>query len=119
MTFRITRLEHPQGAVLKIDGWLRAEGLPDLEKEIENAFGDPPPGLTLDLAGLRQADEATVGLLRRLAAGGARLVDCPPYLALRLGVPTSPDGHDAHQPAPAPASPWEIKQRPSTDQQER
>ncbi|MCU0835854.1 MAG: hypothetical protein MUC77_15705 [Chromatiaceae bacterium] len=91
MTFRITRLDDSQRAVVKIDGQLEVESL----AELLLACGDPSSGPTLDLGGLRQADEAALALLRRLAAGGARLVGCPPYLALRLGLPAGPDGHDA------------------------
>ena len=93
MTFRITRRDDPQVTVLKIDGWLEAEGLPALEREL-GRDGGPPRPLALDLAGLRQADEAAVILLRRLMASGARLVDCAPYLALRLAPTTGPDGRD-------------------------
>jgi anti-anti-sigma regulatory factor len=95
MTFRITRLDEPQGTVLKVDGWLDAAGLPDLQREIDRAASASSTGLTLDLAGLRQADEAAVELLRRLAAGGARFINCPPYLALRLAPPGSRKGHEA------------------------
>lgn len=91
MTFRITRREDAQGTRVKIDGRLEADGLAALVL----ACRDPAAGLTLDLAGLRQADEAALALLRRLAAVGARLVGCPPYLALRLAMPSRPDGHDA------------------------
>jgi hypothetical protein len=91
MTFRITRLLDGQTTVVKIDGRLEVEGLPELVV----ACGDPASGPILDLAGVRQADAAAVELLRRLAAAGARLAGCPPYLALRLGVPAAPDGHDA------------------------
>ncbi len=95
MTFRITRLDDHRQTVLTVDGWLEAEGLPDLERELDRARGVSPAGLILDLSGLRQADEAAVELLRRLAAGGARLTNCPPYLALRLAAPASRKRHEA------------------------
>jgi ABC-type transporter Mla MlaB component len=95
MTFRITRLDDHRQTVLKVDGWLEAEGLPDLERELDRARRVSLAGLTLDLSGLRQADEAAVELLRRLAAGGARFINCPPYLALRLAPPGSRNGHEA------------------------
>ncbi|MGE5155262.1 MAG: hypothetical protein ACM3ST_14775, partial [Bdellovibrio bacteriovorus] len=87
MTFRITRLDDPQRTVIKVDGWLQAKGLPDLERELDRIRGDASAGMTLDLSGLRQADEAAVELLRGLAAGGAQFINCPPYLALRLAPP--------------------------------
>ena len=95
MTFRVTRLYDPQGALLQVDGWLEAEGLADLEREIGGANGRGPARLTLDLSGVRQADEAAVALLRRLAAGGAWLINCPPYLALRIAAPGERNGHEA------------------------
>lgn len=95
MTFRITRLDNPQGPVIRIDGWLRREGLAELEREIQRASAQSSARLTLDLAGLRWADEGAVALLRSLVADGTRLVDCAPYLAMRLGAPPGPDGHDA------------------------
>lgn len=100
MTFRITRLKDSQGPVLKVDGWLQAEGLPDLEREIGGAQSPGSAGLGLDLGGLRQADEASLSLLRRLVQEGARVIDCPPYLALRLATPAGPHGQ---QEAPGPA----------------
>ena len=99
MTFRITRLDDAQGPVLKVDGWLQAEGLPDLEREIWGVCGVGSAGLGLDLGGLRQADDASLCLLRRLVLGGARLIDCPPYLALRLSSAAGPQGHEASGPA--------------------
>lgn len=94
MTFRITRLDDPEQTILKVDGWLQAGGLADLERELERALDNASAGLTLDLSGLRQADEAAVELLRRLAAGGARLTNCPPYLALRIAAPGGRNGHE-------------------------
>lgn len=95
MTFRITRLDDPEQTILKVDGWLQAEGLADLERELERALENATARLTLDLSGLRLADEAAVELLRRLAAGGARLTNCPPYLALRIAAPGDRNGHEA------------------------
>lgn len=95
MTFRITRLDDPERTVLKVDGWLKAQGLPALEWELERARGDASAGLLLELSGLRGADDAAVELLRRLAAGGARFINCPPYLALRIAAPGDRNGHEA------------------------
>lgn len=100
MTFRITRLKDSRGPVLKVAGWLQAEGLPELEREIAGARSPGPAGLGLDLGGLRQADEASLCLLRRLVQEGARLIDCPPYLELRLATAAGPQGHEAPGPAP-------------------
>ncbi len=80
MTLRITRVDDPRGTVLKVDGMPRAAELDELRR----ACARPTAGLTLDLTGLRHADEAAISLLRSLGAAGARLINCPPYLALRL-----------------------------------
>jgi anti-anti-sigma regulatory factor len=95
MTFRLTRLDGPAGVVLKIDGWLSAGGVPALEREVQCALADRSATLTLDLEELRQADDAAAVLLRRLVADGARLTNCPPYLALRLNAAARPEDHGA------------------------
>ena len=95
MTFRLTRLDGPAGVVLKIDGWLSAGGVPELEREVQCALADRSASLTLDLGELRQADDTAAALLCRLVADGARLTNCPPYLALRLASAVKPDDHGA------------------------
>jgi hypothetical protein len=90
MTFRITRLESSEGDLIKVDGWLQSDELAELER----VCGEPRSGLTLDLRELRHADEASLGLLRRLTAGGARIINCSPYFSLLLGVQEDPTGHD-------------------------
>ena len=59
---------------------LTAEALGELEASCDA----PVPPLTLELEGLRSADEAGLALLRRLAAEGARLVGVSTYMALKL-----------------------------------
>jgi hypothetical protein len=81
MTFRITRVDDPRRTILEVDGWLQVDGL----AEFEQACGDPSAGLTLDLRGLRHADEASLTSLRRLRAAGASFVGLSAYLTLRLG----------------------------------
>lgn len=81
MTFRITRVDDPRRTILEVDGWLQVDGLAELER----ACGDPSAGLTLDLRGLRHADEASLAALRRLRAAGASFVGLSAYLTLRLG----------------------------------
>lgn len=93
VTFRMTRLDTPGGSLVKVDGWLQADGIAELER----VCGEPSAGLTLDLGDLRQADASALGALRRAAARGARLVNCSPYLTLLLGEPADPAGHDEHQ----------------------
>lgn len=86
MTFRITRVDDQRRTILKVDGRLQADGLAELER----ACGDPSAGLTLDLRGLRRADEASLASLRRLRAAGATFEGLSAYLTLRLG-PVSPE----------------------------
>lgn len=101
MTFRITRVADPRGAVLKVDGEPRAAELDELRR----ACALPSARLTLDLAGLRHADEAAIAFLRNLGTAGARLVNCPPYLALRLAGPgAATHAPDVRGPAPAQAA---------------
>jgi hypothetical protein len=95
MNFRLTRFDGPAGVVLKIDGWLSADGVPELEREVQCALASGSATLTLDLEELRQADETAAVLLRRLVADGARLANCPPYLALRLNAAARPEDPDA------------------------
>lgn len=89
MTVRITRLDTPEGGCVKVDGWLGADGLAELER----ICSESPLRLTLDLKDLRQADETAVSFLRRLVVDGARLVNCSPYFALLLYMPPAPNRH--------------------------
>lgn len=86
MTFRITRIDDQRRTILKLDGWLQADGL----AEFERTCGDPSARLTLDLRGLRQADDASLAVLRRLRAAGVNFEGLSPYLNLRLG-PAGPE----------------------------
>lgn len=67
--------------MLKIDGRLQSEDLPELER----VCADDLQGLELDLSGLRGVDESAVALLRRLRTQGVRLTGVSAYVALRLG----------------------------------
>jgi hypothetical protein len=49
MTFRITRVDEQRRTILKLDGWLQADGLAELER----TCGDLSARLTLYLRGLR------------------------------------------------------------------
>lgn len=80
MTFRITQVEGPDGTLLQVDGWLDADGLAALERACAGAAG----ALTLDLTGLKQADESALGFLRGLQAAGVKLAGLSPYLAMRM-----------------------------------
>ena len=76
MTIRITRSTEGKAAVLRIEGRLNADTVPDLEKECRSA--EPP--LRLDLSGLSSADKDGIQTLRRLSAEGAELFGTSPYV---------------------------------------
>ncbi|WP_207168509.1 hypothetical protein [Thiocystis violacea] len=80
MTVRITPTDTSDDRVLKIDGWLHAPDLPELERLC--AKGEQ--ALTLDLSELRSVDDAAVSFLRQQRAQGARLIGVSAYLTLRL-----------------------------------
>ncbi|MEA3276080.1 MAG: hypothetical protein U9Q81_12460 [Pseudomonadota bacterium] len=80
MTFRITRTVGENGTLLRVDGRLNRDGLGELERASETAIKP----LTIDLAGLRFADDAALAALRRLEKAGARLIGASQYLELRL-----------------------------------
>ena len=79
MTLRITAEPEPDACVLRLEGRLRAEELPELEQSV--AAG----ARVLDLAGLVAADEAGVAALRRLRGGGIEIRNASHYIALLLG----------------------------------
>lgn len=78
--------------MLKVDGWLEFADIPELER----VWDENPDAPTLDLNDLRDADADALAFLRRLRAGGARLVRYSAYMALRLGLPADNDGHRLH-----------------------
>jgi hypothetical protein len=72
--------------VFRIDGWLQAADLPELERVWQDLTGP----LTLDLSGLRLADGPAILALRKLQAGGAKLTRVSAYLALKLAALSDP-----------------------------
>jgi hypothetical protein len=80
MDFRITRIDDESGTLLRIDGWLGRHGLGELRRAHETTTMP----ITIDLSGLRLADDAALEALKRLESGGARLIGASRYLALRL-----------------------------------
>lgn len=69
MTVRITVAEPTLLRRIVVEGRLSADAVPDLEQ----AVGDHPQDVVLDLANLRSADGAGVAVLRRLRAEGVAM----------------------------------------------
>jgi hypothetical protein len=80
MGFRITRVDEAHGTRLRIEGQLGGDGLSELRRVWEGARHP----VTLELAGLRSADEPALSMLRQLRAAGATIVGASQYLELRL-----------------------------------
>lgn len=75
--------------VVKVDGRLDAEGVPELEKVTR----DKTTALYLDLSGLRLADAEGIAALLRLQGAGAVIQGASPYLKLLLEeAPLIPEG---------------------------
>jgi anti-anti-sigma regulatory factor len=87
MMILITRQEHAEAQILKVDGHLSAEDTDVLVRECEAETGC----LVLDLTDLRFADRRGVGALRELRARGVTLTGLSPYLSLLLGSSGLPD----------------------------
>jgi hypothetical protein len=74
--------------VVKVDGRLDAEGVPELDRVTR----DEGAALCLDLSGLRLADAEGIAALLRLQKAGAVIQDASPYLKLLLeGAPLIPE----------------------------
>ena len=80
MTFRITRLDHQPGTLLRVAGRLEQQGLAELERSCRESVLP----LTIDLSELTHADKKAVVTLSQLATEGAHLVGASPYLAMLL-----------------------------------
>lgn len=80
MTVRITVAEGLPSRLVRVEGRLTADAWP----EVEQAVGDDPSAVCLDLSGLRAADAIALDGLRRLRAWGVELRGVPPHLAWRI-----------------------------------
>jgi STAS domain-containing protein len=65
-----------------VDGRLGADVVAELERVVAELSGP----VCLDLAGLRSADEAGLGVLRALRAHGVAVIRASPYFRLLLGL---------------------------------
>jgi|WetSurMetagenome_2_1015567.scaffolds.fasta_scaffold04110_8 anti-anti-sigma regulatory factor len=80
MQLRIVVSLEGSKTVVKVDGRLDAEGVPELEKVTR----DKNAVLCLDLSGLRLADGEGIAALLRLQQAGAMIQGASPYLKLLL-----------------------------------
>ena len=67
--------------VVRVEGWLDADGAAELDDVVANMAGR----VTLKLSGLKSADEAGLASLRGLWGRGMPLAGVSPYLRLLLG----------------------------------
>jgi anti-anti-sigma regulatory factor len=80
VTIRIsTRRDGPR-EVVAVDGRLDADVVPELERVIAELSAP----VCMDLAGLKSADEAGLGVLRALLAHGVAVTGASPYFRLLL-----------------------------------
>jgi hypothetical protein len=80
VTVRITVAEGAPTRLVRLEGRLTGDALP----ELEHALGDDPAAAVLDLSGLSGADAVAIDGLRRLRARGFSLLRVPPHLAWRI-----------------------------------
>lgn len=80
MTVRISVEETGQRRVVRVEGRLTVEEVP----ELEGALGDDLTVAELELHDLRSADSAGLAALRRLRAAGVALRAVPPRIALEI-----------------------------------
>jgi len=80
MQLRIVVSLKDSRTVIKVDGRLDAEGVPELEKVTR----DESATLCLDLSGLRLADADGIAALLRLQKAGAVIQGASPYFKLLL-----------------------------------
>ena len=81
MTVRITPVKEEGDDVVRVDGWLTAEEIGELERVV----GGAGPRVALDLSELRSVDRAALEVLRSLAERGVELRHMSPIIAILLG----------------------------------
>jgi hypothetical protein len=69
------------GVVVRVEGWLDADGAAELEGVVAGLSGR----VSLELSGLKSADEAGLSRLRDLRGRSVALFGVSPYLRLLLG----------------------------------
>jgi hypothetical protein len=90
----ITVTEEPAGTLIRVDGWLAGDGVPELVRVLDLATAP----VRLVARDLRGADAAGVSLLRRLADEGTPLEGLSTYMQLLLAVPARIDSLPSSSP---------------------
>jgi anti-anti-sigma regulatory factor len=83
---RITKTLKDSIVTIKVDGRLVSGGTEALVAACEDHRGP----MVVDLSDLQFADDASVGVLRKLKAQGARIVGARPYVSLQLAERDDP-----------------------------
>jgi ABC-type transporter Mla MlaB component len=78
VTLRITPVSSDDRGTLRLEGRLRAEEVPELERSAEAGVG------ALDLSDLLSADEEGLAAIRRLRERGVEIKNPSHYLAMLL-----------------------------------
>ena len=76
MTLRITTVPGKNKTTIRVEGRLAAEGVEELQKEIQLVAGP----VYLDLSDLQSADAEGVRALRSLSGASAKIVGASPYI---------------------------------------
>jgi hypothetical protein len=100
---RLTVVEREDLTVIRVDGRLVADGIPDLEEACRVARRP----LVLDLTHLATTDDTGVVALRRLTGEGVHLLGASPYIGLLLGGEI-----DRPKPRPGPGRAAARRHRP-------
>ncbi len=82
MSLRMTVTVKEDITVIRVDGRLAGDGVPELEHACRSARRP----LVLELTHLTAADEAGVVAVRRLAAEGVHLLGASPYITLLMSM---------------------------------
>ena len=80
VTLRITVEETSLSRIVRVEGRLTVEEIP----ELEGALGDDLTHTEMQLQNLRSADSAGLAALRRLRAAGVELCAVPPRIAYEI-----------------------------------
>ena len=81
MTLKIEKYSDGYNTTIRLIGRMRAEHLPELEKQIKESESK----ITLDLEELKLVDVDAVRLLGNCEARGATLLNCSPYIRDWIG----------------------------------
>jgi hypothetical protein len=81
MALKIEKYSDECGTTFRLIGWMRAEHLPELEKQIRESESK----IVLDLEELNLVDVEAVRFLGTCEARGVKLLNCSPYIRDWIG----------------------------------